>query len=61
MFYSKKVKDITMSNQQELKSLYKLNIKQIESSATKQEESFFVYKFIKEKLRYSPTNKKILT
>jgi hypothetical protein len=50
-----------MSNQQELKSLYKLNIKQIESSATKQEESFFVYKFIKEKLRYSPTNKKILT
>ena len=31
LFYSKKVKDITMSNQQETKSLYQFNIKRVGS------------------------------
>ena len=34
LFYSKKVKDITMSNQQETKSLYQFNIKRVGSSET---------------------------
>lgn len=51
--YSKKVKDITMSNQQETKSFFK---KKVGSSETKQEESFIVLHKVINRLRYSPTN-----
>lgn len=54
LFYSNKVKDITMSNQQETKSLYQFNIKRVGSSETTQEGSFIGLP--KERLRYSPTN-----
>ena len=57
LFYSKKVKDITMGNQQETKFLYYLDIKKVGSSETTQEGSFFVLQKVRERLRYSPTNK----
>ncbi len=56
LFYSKKVKVITMSNQQETKSLSQLNIKRVGSSETTQEGSFIEQLKVKERLRYSPTN-----
>ena len=58
LIYSNKVKDITISNQQETKYLYDLNIKNLGSSETTQEGSFnqMVIKKIIERLRYSPTN-----
>ncbi len=54
LFYSKKVKDITMSHQQETKYLSTLNINRLGSSETTQEGSFIVLPH--ERLRYSPTN-----
>jgi hypothetical protein len=56
LFYSKKVKDIIMSNQQETNSFSQLNIKRVGSSETTQEGSFIVLSKVKERLRYSPTN-----
>lgn len=53
--FSKKVKDITMSNQQENLNFNYLNIRG--SSETTQEGSFFSLQLIRERLRYSPTNK----
>lgn len=56
LFYSKKVKDITMSHQQETKylSTLNININRLGSSETTQEGSFIVLPH--ERLRYSPTN-----
>jgi len=54
LIYSENFKDVTISNQQETKSLNKFKLG---SSETIQEDSFF-FNLIKERLKYSPINSK---
>nr|YP_009517192.1 LAGLIDADG homing endonuclease [Blastosporella zonata]AYE93089.1 LAGLIDADG homing endonuclease [Blastosporella zonata] len=56
LIYSNKVKVITISNQQETKYKYFLNIKKLGPSETAQEGSFYLINKNLERLRYSPTN-----
>src|SRR5579859_4450305 len=53
-YFSENFKDVTISNQQETKSLKQIKLG---SSETIQEESLF-FNLIKERLRYSPINSK---